>query len=90
MTTLPIQSAVRNAQPRNRAPIRRVVRAFGLAWYGALLVAALMPAPASASPAAQASVKETAQTHRVPGTETKSVRSTVINRHLEVCSQTSS
>jgi hypothetical protein len=64
--------ADRTAPARSaRLPRGWVVLAFAIAWYGALLGAALMPAQASAAQAAshavQASVKETAQTNRVPG-----------------------
>jgi hypothetical protein len=73
MTTLSITSLDRNTQSRKaRAPHRWAVLAFGVAWYGALLAAAVLPAQASAAQvgghAAQAGVKDTAVTHRVPGT----------------------
>jgi len=74
MTTLTNTSSSRNPQSHNaRAPHRLVVLAFGLAWYGALVTAAVLPAhTASAAPAAghatQVSVKDLALTHRVPGT----------------------
>jgi hypothetical protein len=69
MTTIAINPSNSNLQARQaRAPRRAIVLAFGLAWYGALMAAAVLPAHANAAPAAghdaQAGVKDTAPTQR--------------------------
>lgn len=69
MNTISINPSNGNVQARKaRAPHRAIVLAFGLAWYGALMAAAVLPAHANAAPAvghdANASVKDTALTQR--------------------------